>query len=179
METTDRRTETTMGGYSEEQLVAEATEVLGGGEPVLAAGVFGLADLVFAAMAGSAAGGAVGRSAGDGAADVAGAVVSGVLGGIAAKRAYAASQGASLQLIVAVTGEQIHVLNRDADGQRPDVLASIPRATCEVTVKKMGLSRTVELRHTETDEVLRLTGTTMPLSPLAKGDKVVLELLSA
>ncbi|CAN5565879.1 hypothetical protein BH10ACT3_BH10ACT3_04230 [soil metagenome] len=163
-----------MTSYNEQDLVAEATTSIGGSDPVLAAGVFGLQDLLGAAMVGSAAGGVAGGAAGGGAGNVAGAV----LGGIAAKRAYAESQGTTLQLILAVTSGQIFVLNRDSDGRLPDVVATFDRATCEVTITKMGLSRIVHLKDTTSGETLVLTGTTMPLSQLAKGDKVVFQLLS-
>ena len=164
-----------MTGYNEQDLIAEATTSIGGSESVLAAGVFGLADLLRAAMVGSMAGGA----AGDAAVGVAGNVAGAVLGGIAAKRAYAESQGTTLQLIVAVTGSRVYVLNRDSGGRLPDVVASFDRLSCEVTISKMGLSRIVHLKDVPSGETLVLTGTTLPLSPLAKGDKVVFALLSA
>lgn len=164
-----------MGQYSEESLIAEATKVLGGEDPVLAAGIFGLKDLLGAATVGSAAGGLAGSAAGGDVGNVGGAV----LGGIVAEQAYAASQGATLQLVVAVTGQRIHVLNRDDSGRLPEQLATFDRASCEVTVSKFGLSRIIELREPSTGEVLSLTGTTMPLSALAKGDQVVLHLLAA
>ncbi|MCC5951440.1 MAG: hypothetical protein JJU45_05025 [Acidimicrobiia bacterium] len=171
--------------YKEADLVAEATELLGdgdnGGEPVIAAGVFGLAGLALAATAGTALGGVVAEevstaapaSAAGGAANVAGAV----LGGIVAKQAYAESQGASVQLLVAVTESTIHILNRDHD-HLPVQLASFDRATCEVTIKKFGLSRHVDLRDPETNAALHLTGAGGGFSPLAKGDKLVMALLS-
>lgn len=164
-----------MGNYSEQDLLAEATTSIGGTDQVLAAGVFGLQDLLHAAMVGAAAGGVVGASAGGDAGNVAGAV----LGGIAAKRAYAESQGTTLQLIVAVTATRIHVLNRDSGGRLPEVVATFDRPTCEVTIAKMGLSRIVHLKDTTSGETLVLTGTTMPLSQLAQGDKLVFALLSA
>lgn len=164
-----------MGQYSEDALIAEATTALDGNGPVLAAGIFGLKDLLGAATAGTLAGGLTGSVVGGDAGNVAGAV----LGGIAAKQAYAASQGATLQLVVAVTAEGIHVLNRDDTGRLPEQLATFDRASCEVTISKFGLSRIVELREPSTGETLSLTGTTMPLSALAKGDQLVMHLLAA
>jgi len=164
-----------MASYSEEDLVAEATTSIGGSDQVLAAGVFGLQDLLGVAMVGSAAGGAVGDVVGGGAGNLAGAV----LGGIAAKRAYAESQGMTLQLIVALTAAHIFVLNRDSDGRLPDVVATFDRPTCEVTINKLGLSRIVHLKDGASGETLVLTGTTMPLSQLAKGDQVVVQLLAS
>lgn len=165
-----------MGRNSEEALLAEAAELLGGGEAVRAAGVFGLAGLLGAATAGTVAGGVAGDVLGEGApaAGVAGAL----LGGMAAKRAYAASEGASLQLLVAVTDHTIHVLNRDRDEHLPVELARFDRATCHVTIKKFGLSRTVHLEDPATGEGLSLTGAAGGFSPLAKGDKLVLHLLA-
>ena len=43
----------------------------------------------------------------------------------------------------------------------------------------MGLSRIVHLKDATSGETLVLTGTTLPLSQLAKGDKLVFALLSA
>lgn len=163
-----------MGSYSEDELIAEATGVLGDGTEVLAAGVFGLQDLVLAATAGMVAGGAATEALG-GAADVAGSV----LGGMVAKKATAESRGMTVQLVVAVTADEIVVLNRDTGGRLPDVVARFDRSTCEVTVKKMGLSRIVTLADPASGAQLVLTGTVAPFSALAKADKVVLHLLTA
>jgi hypothetical protein len=162
-----------MSEYSEEALVAEATSVLGDDPPVLAAGVFGLAGLVTAATGGLVAGSMIGGLTDS----IAGQVGGALLGDIAAKHAYAESKGATLQLVVAVTATHIHVLNRDPGERLAAALATFERETCEVTVRKFGLSRRVELRDTTGGEALSLTGTTARLSPLAKGDRLVLELL--
>lgn len=164
-----------MSGYSEEALVAEATEVLGSSPPVLAAGVFGLAGLLTAASGGLVVGSMIGGLTNSGAAQLGGAL----LGELAAKHAYAESKGASLQLLVAVTETYIHVLNRDPGERLAESLAVFEREHCEVTVRRFGLSRTVELRDTQGGEALSLTGTTARISPLAKGDRLVLELLGS
>lgn len=139
---------------------------------MLAAGVFGLQDLLFAQMAG----GVAGALATDG---LAGGAVGAGLGGLAAKKSYAESQGVTIQLILAVTAEQIHVLNRETDGRLTDVVASFDRASCEVSISKFGLSRIIDLTDPATGTHLKLTGTTAPFSMLAKPDKLVLHLLSA
>jgi hypothetical protein len=163
-----------MGKYSEDQLIAQAVSVIGDDEQVLAAGVFGLAELLVAATAGTVAGGVVGDVAAGSDGNVAGAV----LGGIAAKKAYAESQGATVKLLVAVTEQHIHILNQDTDGRLPDVLATFVRAHAEVSITKMGLSRTIHLQDTVSGASLSLTGGLLPISPLAKGDKLVLDLLA-
>lgn len=162
-----------MSGYSEDALVAEAAGVLGDDPPVLAAGVFGLAGLRTAATGGLVAGSMIGGLTNSGAAQLGGAL----LGDLAAKHAYAESKGASLQLLVAVTETHIHVLNRDPGERLAAALAVFEREHCEVTVRKFGLSRTVQLHDTRSGEALSLTGTTARPSPLAKGDRLVLELL--
>ena len=162
-----------MSGSSEEALIAEATAVLGGDPPVLAAGVFGLAGLLTAATGGLVAGSMVGGLSNS----VAGQIGGALLGDLAAKHAYAESHGASVQLLVAVTETHIHVLNRDPAQRLAAALAVFERATCEVTVRKFGLSRTVQLHDTSSGEALSLTGTTARISPLAKGDRLVLALL--
>ncbi len=163
-----------MRTYSETDLIADATAVLGTDVEVLAAGVFGLQDLVLAATAGMVAGGVASDALG-GTADVA----SSVLGGMVAKKAYAESQGMTVQLVVAVTADEIVVLNRDTDGRLPDVVTRFDRASCEITIKKMGLSRIITLHDPASGAELKLTGTVAPFSMLAKADKVVLHLLSA
>ena len=153
--------------------MAEASAVLGDDPPVLAAGVFGLAGLLTAATGGLVVGSMIGGLTDS----VAGQVGGALLGDLAAKHAYAESQGATVQLLVAVTATHIHVLNRDPSERLAASLAAFERAHCEVTVRKFGLSRRVELRDTSGGEALSLTGTTARLSPLAKGDRFVLELL--
>lgn len=162
-----------MGKYSEDNLVAEATQILGGDEQVLAAGVFGRSELLPATMAGTAAGGIAGSFVNEGVGNVAGAV----LGGIAAKHAYAESKGETLQLLVAVTPDHIHVLNRESGGRGDGDVASFDRATCRIEVKKFGLSRTIDIEDPASGESISLTGAAMGISPLAKGDKLVLQLL--
>ena len=81
-----------MSGYCEQQLAAEAAAVIGGDEPVLAAGVFGLTGLLSAAT-----GGLVDRSILGGLAGAPGTQVGGaLLGGITAKFACAEFRGAAL-----------------------------------------------------------------------------------
>ncbi|WP_368497006.1 hypothetical protein [Herbiconiux sp. A18JL235] len=169
-----------MSGFSEQELVAEARAALSAaGEPdgeVLAAGVFGLADLVFAEALGLAAGSVVGS--GDGDSGALGAGLGAALGGLAATKAAAEAQGVTVQLLVAVTDDTIHVLNRDTGGRLRTEVASFPRATTRATVEKVGLSRHLTLTDSATGTSIRLHGSTAWISAQAQGDKLVLELLA-
>ena len=168
-----------MSTGDEAALVAEATEVLTAVRPdddeVLAAGVFGLQDLIWAQIGGGTAG-AVG---GDLLAGTAGMAVGAVLGGYAAKAAAAASAGMTVQLLVAVTPTTIHVLNRRPADDFEPVVAGFPRASTEVQITKFGLSRLVRLHDRTSDVQMTLHATAAPFRPQSKADAVVLHLLSA
>jgi hypothetical protein len=161
---------------SPDGLAAEAAGVLGDAEPVIAAGVFGLQDLMLAQMAGNVAGG-VAASVADG--GVLGGAVATGLGGLAAKKAAAEASGVTLQLLLAVTEHRLVVLNRDTGGRLPDVVASFDRATAQVQISKFGLSRLITLSDPSTGESLTLHGSTGPFSSFSKSDAVVLHLLAA
>jgi hypothetical protein len=160
---------------SSEGLADEAGRVLGGTEVVQAAGIFGLQDLMAAQMVGNVAGGVGAGALGAGVGVDAVAVG---LGGLAAKKAAAAAQGVTLQLIVAVTDQHLYVLNRDAEGRLPDVVASFDRATAHVQVSKFGLSRIITITSPDGNESITLHGSTGPFSSFAKADAVVLHLLA-
>lgn len=164
-----------MSRYAEDELIHEAQGILGDDEQVLAAGYFALRDLVGAQIAGGTAG-AVGGSFLD---STAGSAIGAGLGQMAAKKAYAESQGVTIQLIVAVTEAHIHVLNRDTDGRLADQVARFDRGSCQVGIEKFGLSRHVTLTDPASGASLQLVGGVSPLAVTAKGDKAVLGLLAA
>ncbi|QJU52681.1 hypothetical protein SCB71_04865 [Herbiconiux sp. KACC 21604] len=171
-----------MSGFSEQELVAEARAALSaagdsGGE-VLAAGVFGLADLVVAEAVGLAAGSMAGGGDGGSGAGALGAGVAAALGGLAATKAAAEAQGVTVQLLVAITPDTIHVLNRDTGGRLRTEVASFPRATTRATIEKIGLSRHLTLADSVTGASIRLHGSTSWISAQSQGDKLVLELLA-
>jgi hypothetical protein len=154
-------------------LTADAEAVLG--EPVLAAGVFGLQNLLGAQMVGGTAG-AIGASSVFGAA---GGAIGAGLGGALASKAAADDQGATLKLIVAVTAEQIHVLRwgHDADLQR--VIHTFERSSTSVEVTKFGLTRVVTLDDASTGEHLQLHASVAPYLRQTGPDKDVLAVLTA
>lgn len=165
-----------MGRYDEASIVAEAEEILGDGDAVLAAGYFGLPELLAAQIAGGTAGaltgsvldaGAVGLPAGAG------------LGGLAAKKSYAESRGVTIQMIVAVTAGDIHVLNRGTDGRLPSRVASFDRSRCRVDIARHGLNRIITFTDPDSGGTFEVHGVTSALSALAKGDKAVLDLLAS
>jgi hypothetical protein len=159
----------------EEKLVAEARAVLGAGEEVLGAGVFGLADLAAGQVVGGTAGALVGATAGDGVGGAIGAFV----GSRAAVHAVAAAAGASVQLLVAITPTRIHVLNRQDGGALSPEFASFDRSAVTTQVESFGASRYLTLADTASGESLRLHGSVGWLAAQAKGDKVVLDLLAS
>jgi hypothetical protein len=163
-----------MSRNTEDQLIQEATQILGD-ETVLAAGYFALHDMIVAQIAGGTAG-ALGGSLLD---DAVGGALGAGFGGLAAKKAAAEAKGVTIQLIVAVTAEHIHVLNRDTDGRLADHVARFDRSTCEVSISKFGLSRHITLTDPASGASLELIGGVSPIAPTAKGDKAVLGLLAA
>ncbi|MEX0767341.1 MAG: hypothetical protein WD029_02605 [Microthrixaceae bacterium] len=100
------------------------------------------------------------------------------LGAAAATKAYAESQGVTVQLIVAVTEKKIYVLNRDTNDRLADLVMDFDRASCDVTISKFGLSRFVKLVDNALGSEIELHGSSGPFSSLAKADAIVLHLLS-
>lgn len=163
----------------EAALVAEAGEVLARIRPdddeVLAVGVLGLQDLIWA----QAVGGTAGAIGGDLLAGSAGAALGAGFGGYAAKVAAAKAAGMTLQLMVAVTPRTIHVLNRDPDDDLEPLVVSFHRDSTEVRITKFGLSRLVELHDPDTGVRMVLHATAAPFLRQSKPDALVLHLLAA
>lgn len=163
-----------MEGTKEKDLIHEATTVLGGNQEVIAAGIFGLADLRAAQVVGGTAGAVAGGVLGD----AAGAFLGTVLGGLGAKKAAAEERGATIQLLVAITADTIYVLNRETGGRLDAEYASFPRATTEVAIEKVGASRHLTLTDPAVGASVMLHGAVGWLSSFAEGDKLVLDLLA-
>lgn len=164
-----------MGTYDEAALLERARAILGDDEEILAAGIFGLSELLGAAMVG----GVIAGTAADlvpGSNSPLARLVGTIFGQRLAVKDAAEWRGATVQLLVAVTPDTIHVLNSDTGGRLAPEFASFSRATTEVSVKKVGLSR--HLTFTDGDRVLSLHGAGGGISPLARGDELVLDLLS-
>jgi hypothetical protein len=154
-----------------EQLQAKAAAVLGADEPVVAAGIFGLQSSYLALTAG----GVVGSAAlGGGAGGVAG----NAIGMHAARELHADAQGVTVRMLVAVTPTHIHVLDWVTGSGPTRLLRSFDRAGSGVEIKKLGLSRRLNLHDTVSGDALPLTGSVSPISPEAKGDKAVLAALA-
>jgi hypothetical protein len=144
------------------------------GVDVQAAGIFSWQGLLAAQTAGVV----TGAVAGDLLAGSGGSVVGGVAGGRAAVQAAAATQGMTVALLVVVASEAIHVLRWEGDEAGGEV-RRFERATTDVHVSKVGLSRVLTLHDTTTNEAFALHGSVAPFSAQSKPDKVVLHLLSA
>ncbi|MCS5729074.1 hypothetical protein N1031_04815 [Herbiconiux moechotypicola] len=163
-----------MADSSEAALIAEAEGLLGDGEKVVAAGHFGLASLRGAHLAGGVVGGLAGAVAVD---DVLSGALGAGLGGLAATHSAAEAQGVTVKMLVAVTADTIHLLNRDTGGRLQTVVASFPRSTTTATVSKVGLSRILTLTEPASGATVELHGSVSWLSAQSAGDKVVLGLL--
>ena len=161
----------------EQALIADATKVLGGGEEVLAAGIFGLQDdYAKLAVAGVATGAATG------ALDVTNPVAGGVAFGVAThetRRLNAESQGFTVRMLVAVTSSAIHILDRTELGATTRELLRFDRATTAVQVTKFGLSRHLNLADEKAGTSIGLVGSAAFYVPETAGDKLVLHLLAA
>ena len=170
--------------YDEDSLIAEAAAVIGDRETVQGAGVFALADMTMASIAGGTVGGSAAFDAAnlvtdnvlvDTASNIAGMVA----GRHALMNGVAAEEHVSVQLIVAVTDEHIYVLNRKPSADVPPIARTFDRATAHVTIKKIGASRRVTIEDPASEvESIEVTGGTAFFAPTAKGDKIVLALLS-
>lgn len=163
-----------MGRFNEKEIIAEAEGILGTGEEILAAGYFGLHDLIGAQIAGCAAVGLAGSTL-----DATSGAIGAGLGGAVAVKAYAESRGVTVKMIVAVTADSIHVLNRDTGGRLPSHVATFDRQACHIDISKFGLSRIIALSDTQFGGTLEIEGGVNPISALSKGDKAVLKVLAA
>ncbi|GAA1949839.1 hypothetical protein [Microbacterium aquimaris] len=164
-----------MAKDSEAEIIAEARQILGNQEEVIAAGHFGLANLIIAQIAGGTAGGVAADSVWDSGTSSALGVG---LGGLAAVKASAEAQGVTMKMIVAITPEQIHLLNRDTGGRLDSEVATFRRDAVDIHIANIGLSRILTLTDRPTGHAVELHGSVSWLSAQAKGDKVVLDLLA-
>ena len=159
-----------------DHLRAQAEAILGSEGPVLAAGIFGLRDTFAATALASLAGAQVGKSLLDNP------VASGAGGAVAVhatRDATAAAQGLTVRMVVAVTGRHLHILDWRPGSGPSRVLVSLDRATTDVDIKGIGLSRRITLHDQRTDQLIPLTGTTAFFSSVAAGDRSVLATLGA
>ncbi|QPE04599.1 hypothetical protein IT882_16015 [Microbacterium schleiferi] len=166
-----------MNRYNEDALLGEASTILGNDEVVIAAGYFSLGELTVAAA----------RRGGDAMMDTSiflsdnlivdavGAVIGMAMG---AKKAAKAA-GATPEVIVAITADHIHVLNRDTGGELRSEYASFPRAATQFVVSKTGSFVAFTLKDPESNTFVRLHGSLSRLSPASTGDRLVLDLLAA
>ena len=161
----------------EKTLIDEAAAVIGGGEEILAAGIFGLQDdYVKLAVAGVATG-----TAAD-ALDVTGPLAQGAVAGATiheTRRLNAESKGLTTRMLVAVTASAIHILDRSDLGTTSRELMRFARAMTAVQVTKFGLSRHLNLADESAGTSIGLTGAAVFYVPEAAGDKLVLQVLSA
>jgi len=158
------------------ELIGKATAIVGTDQQVIAAGIFGLKDDYKAVGLGTVAGASVSDVLLD--SPLAGAV-GGAAGMHAARTALAASQGLTVRMLVAITPERIRVLDWETGAGPTKELVSFNRSSTEVKISKFGLSRHVELHDSSSGKSLALSGSTAPFASESKGDKAVLNELSA
>ncbi len=157
-----------------EDYVADAQKLIGPGETVEAAGVFGLQDDYKAIAAGGVATAiATPHGAPPGLAGL------GAGAGIAISREQnAEAQGVTVRMLLAVTERSIHLMSMHAIGGGPKkLLMSFDRAETKVETSRFGLSRRLELTEEKTGQHIGLTGNTAHFTYGAKGDKTVFEAL--
>ncbi len=160
----------------EQALMNEAGKVIGTGEEILAAGVFGLQD-DYAKIA--VAGVATGTAAA--ALDVTSPLAQGAVAGTTVhetRRLNAEGKGLTTRMLVAVTSQAVHILDRTELGTTTRELMRFNRATTAVQVTKFGLSRHLNLADEGAGTSVGLTGSAAFFSPEAAGDKLVLHVLS-
>ena len=161
----------------EQALIADVQNVLGGGDEILAAGIFGLQDdYAKLAVAGVATGAATA------ALNVEDPLANAAAFGVAThetRRLNAEGQGLTTRMLVAVTASAIHILDRNDLGQTTRELLRFDRATTAVQVTKFGLSRHLNLTDAQAGTSIGLTGSAAFYVPETAGDKLVLHLLSA
>lgn len=138
---------------------------------ILAAGVFGMENLGVAQAGGVVAGAAAAEVVtGNPLADALGAALGSWMG----RHAAAQAQGVSVQLIVAVTDQDIYVLSERTDA--PAVVAQFPRTETEVVVSRRGASRILRLTHG--GHHLDLHGTAAGFRPQSGPDADVFSLIA-
>jgi hypothetical protein len=93
-------------------------------------------------------------------------------------RAGATARGMTAQLLVAVTALAISMFNWDGRAAGRPVIA-FDRATTDVRVSRMGLSRIVKLRDRAGGVEISLQATVAPYLAQSKPDKHVLQALAA
>jgi hypothetical protein len=161
----------------ESTLISEARTVIGDGEEVLAAGIFGLQDdYAKIAVAGVATGAAAS------ALHVSGPLAQGTVNAATlheTRRLNAEAHGLTTRMLVAVTPAAIHILDRTDLGSTTRELMRFERASTAVQVTKFGLSRHLNLADESAGTRVGLTGSAAVFSPEAAGDKLVLHVLSA
>jgi hypothetical protein len=160
----------------EQALIADARNVIGDGEEILAAGIFGLQDdYAKLAVAGVATGAATT------ALDVTNPLAGGVAFGVAThetRRLNAENMGLTVRMLVAVTPATIHVLDRTELGKTTRELMRFDRASTAVQVTKFGASRNLNLADASAGTSIGLVGAAVFYVPESAGDKLVLHLLS-
>jgi hypothetical protein len=160
----------------EETLISDAGKIIGTGEKILAAGIFGLQDdyakIAVAGVATGTAAAALGATSPLAQGAVAGATVH------ETRRLNAESKGLTTRMLVAVTAQAVHILDRTELGTTTRELMRFDRATTAVQVTKFGLSRHLNLADEGAGTSLGLTGSAALFSPEAAGDKLVLHVLS-
>lgn len=165
------------------ELIADATTVIDAAvaaspdptaeETVLAAGIFGHALPSNAEMAVAGAAADSLPHGGNGLIEA----VENVTAMAAVRAMDAERDGLTVRMLVAVTATDIHLLDWQTGSGTTRILRSLGRVSTDVTIKKLGLSRRVELLDHATGTDVHIVGTTAAFSPEAAGDKAVLDLL--
>jgi hypothetical protein len=158
-----------------DDLIYKTQQLVGGGDQLLAAGIFALADDYKAITKNSLITGLLTPSDN---AVVQGLEAGAVLEGTRQHQAH--KQGLSARMIVAVSEKTIYIYSLPVTGSQPEQeLFSFDRESTDVEIKKFGLSRHLHLKPESGEKNLKLTGTTVKFSSEGAGDRKVLSLLAS
>ena len=134
---------------NEHEMSADAEAVLRDGDPVLAAGAFGLQGFMKQTVGGPPS----------------------------AARDAAELRPLTTRLIVAVTATKVHVLNWDEGDNDHRLVASFDRATTTASIKHFGFGRVLRLEDAATGAEMNLRASTGPMFPSSGPDADVIAAL--
>ena len=159
---------------TEDFLTQAASDVLGPSQEIVAAGVFG----VEATYLGKTVGAVVGSLPGELLGGATGEIVGAVVGMHAADDAEAQKEGVTALVLLALTSESIHILDWSKEDATARVLVTLPLASTQVELHKVGFKVSIKLRDPVNELEYRLWGGTASFSKTGSADKVFYEALS-
>ena len=162
---------------TEDFLTQAASDVLGPSREIVAAGVFGVEATYLGKAAGAVVGSLPGELLGGAAGEIVG-VGGAVVGMHAADDAEAQKEGVTALVLLALTSESINILDWSKEDATARVLVTLPLASTQVELHKVGFKVSIKLRDPANEVEYRLWGSTASFSKSGSADKVFYEALS-